>query len=74
MSIYNTALLDDSRGNGFVQAMSRDGKKITLRLGGLPPRVLKYLGPQSLFSCGEQRLKIQSRDGLTAQARLEGIG
>ena len=68
--IYNAALLDESRGNGFVQAMSQDGKKITLRLGGLPPRVLKYLGSQSLLSCGEQQLKIQSRNGLTAQARL----
>ena len=69
--IYNAALLEDTRGNGFVQSVGREGKKVTLWLGGLPPRVLKYLGAQSLFSCGDRLLRIQSHNGLTAEARLE---
>jgi len=69
--IYNTALLEGTRGNGFIQSISRDGKKVTLWLGGLPPRVLKYLGSQSLLSCRKQQLRIQSHNELTAQARIE---
>lgn len=69
--IYNAALLEGARGSGFVQSVSRDGSKATLWLGGLPPRVLKYLGSQSLLSCGDYPLRIQSHQGLTAQAKLE---
>lgn len=70
--IYNTALLSEKRGNGIVQSVSDDGKRATLWLGGLPPRVLKYLGPQSVLNCGQRQVKIQSRKGLVVQAKLAG--
>ncbi len=70
-SIYNAPLLEGTRGSGFVQSVGKEGKKVTLWLGGLPPRVLKYLGSQSLLSCGGRRLRVQSRNGLIAQAKLE---
>ena len=68
--IYNAALVEESRGNGAVQSVNGDGKRATLWLGGLPPRVLKYLGAQSLLSCGERQFRVQSHKGLVAQARL----
>lgn len=68
--VYNAPLVEGTRGNGVIQSASGDGKRATLWLGGLPPRVLKYLGPKSVVTCGDKQLKIQSHKDLTAQSRL----
>ena len=68
--MYHTPLLEGTRGSGAITALSGDGKKATLWLGGLPPRVLKYLEAQSAMTCNGRLLRIQSHDRLTAQARL----
>ncbi len=68
--IYGTPVLANTRGEGVVTGVSADGKRATLWLGGLPPRALEYLGTTTIMNCGGRRLRIQSREGLTAQARL----
>ena len=68
--VYNTALVEESRGNGAIQSISGDGRRATIWLGGLPPRVLRYLGGQSLLSCGNRQFRVQSRKGLVTQAKL----
>lgn len=67
---YNTPVIEDTRGIGAVQSVNLGSQTASLWLGGLPPRVLEYLGPTSVITCGDQRLKLRSRDGLTAVARL----
>ena len=67
---YNTPLIEGTRGIGAVQAVNLGSQTASLWLGGLPPRVLEYLGPTSVITCGGKRLKLRSRDGLTAVARL----
>lgn len=67
--IYNADLLAEKRGSGVVQSASADGKRATLWLGGLPPRVLKYLESESVLNCGSQRLRIQSRKRLVAEVK-----
>ena len=67
---YNTPLLEGTRGIGAVQTVNTGSQTANLWLGGLPPRVLEYLGPASVISCGGNRLRLRSRDGLTAVARL----
>ena len=68
--VYNAALLESSRGSGVIQSVDGGGQRATLWLGGLPPRVLEYMGPESTMTCGGRRLKIQSHNQLLAQARL----
>ncbi|MEL6814459.1 MAG: caspase family protein, partial [Cyanobacteria bacterium J06598_3] len=43
-SVYNTPLANATRAEGVVQSLSSSGQRATLWLGGLPPRVLEYLG------------------------------
>ncbi|MGC1310012.1 MAG: caspase family protein [Phormidesmis sp.] len=68
--IYDTPLVDGTRGEGTIQKVSPNGQKITLWLGGLPPRVLEYLRPSAILTCGGKRLELRSRRQLTAEARL----
>ncbi|MGB7250852.1 MAG: caspase family protein [Phormidesmis sp.] len=70
LPIYNTLIQDGSRGEGAIQSVSAGGLKATLWLGGFSPRVLEYLGSSSIVSCGNRRLQLRSRDGLTASAKL----
>lgn len=60
--IYNTPLLDQTRGGAVVKEVSADGKSATLWMGGLPPRVLEYLSSDSVMSCQGRRLKMRSQD------------
>lgn len=68
--IYSTPLLANTRGEGVVTGVSADGQRATLWLGGLPPRVLEYLGTPTIMTCGGRRLRVRSREGLAAQAKL----
>ncbi len=70
--LYDTPLLRNTQGEGVIQAISTDGRTATIWLGGLPPRVLEYLAPPAILSSGERLLKLRSRTGLTAQAKLIG--
>ena len=67
---YGTPLIEGTRGEGVITQLSKDGKTATLWLGGLPPRVLEYLGPPAVMSCGSSLLEVRSHDGLTAKAKL----
>ncbi|MEL6605873.1 MAG: caspase family protein [Cyanobacteria bacterium J06614_10] len=69
-AIYDSPLIDRTRGEGIVQSLSADKKTATLWLGGLPPRVLEYLSSPSVVVCKGRRLKVRSHDGLTARAKL----
>lgn len=66
--IYHVPVFGSAQGEGVIQSLSDDGQRVTLWLGGVPQRVLEYLGPQTILSCGNRRLKLRSRDGLTAKA------
>ncbi|MEL7360308.1 MAG: caspase family protein [Cyanobacteria bacterium J06560_6] len=68
--IYSTPLMDGTRGEGVITALSGDGKTATLWLGGLPPRVLEYLDSPAVMSCGGRRLEVRSHNGLTGKAKL----
>ena len=68
--IYNTPLLDQTRGGAVVKEVSADGKSATLWMGGIPPRVLEYLSADSVMSCQGRRLRVRSHTALTGRARL----
>ncbi|MEO1393870.1 MAG: caspase family protein [Cyanobacteria bacterium J06634_5] len=68
--LYDTPLRDTTRAEGVIIDTSTDGKKATLWLGGLPPRVLEYLDTETTMTCAGRRMTVRSRDGLTVQARL----
>jgi hypothetical protein len=68
--IYDTPLFSSTQGEGVIKAISADGKTATLWLGGLPPRVLEYLAAPATLVCNGRLLKLRSRTGLTAQAKL----
>ncbi len=68
--VYDTPMVESSRGEGVIQAINSDGKTLTLWLGGLPPRVLEYLSPSTVMTCSGRRLRLRSRDGLTGKAKL----
>ncbi|MEL7354010.1 MAG: caspase family protein [Cyanobacteria bacterium P01_A01_bin.116] len=68
--LYDTPLRDSTRAEGVIIDTSTDGKKATLWLGGLPPRVLEYLDTATTMTCAGRRMTVRSRDGLTVQARL----
>lgn len=68
--IYGTSLIEASRGEGIITALSEDGRSVELWLGGLPPRVLEYLEEPAVMSCNGRRLKVRSHSGLTAKAKL----
>lgn len=68
--IYDTPLRDSMRAEGVIIDTGGDGKKATLWLGGLPPRVLEYLDTATTMTCAGRRMTVRSRDGLTVQARL----
>ncbi len=68
--VYDTPMVESSRGEGVIQAINSDGKTLTLWLGGLPPRVLEYLSPSTVMTCSDRRLRLRSRDGLTGKAKL----
>ncbi len=70
---YNTPLIEGTRGIGAVQTVNASSQTASLWLGGLPPRVLEYLGPTSVITCEGKALRLRSRDGLTAKARLANI-
>lgn len=67
--LYDTPLLTGTRGQGVIQDISADGKTVTLWLGGLPARVLEYVGPPAVMMCAGQKLQVRSHSGLTAKAR-----
>ncbi len=68
--IYHTPLIDQTRGEAVIKEVSADGKSVTLWLGGLPPRVLKYLSSESVMTCEGRRLRMRSHDKLSGKARL----
>ncbi|MGB3298006.1 MAG: caspase family protein [Phormidesmis sp.] len=68
--LYNTPLAEGTRGIGVVQSVNANSQTVDLWLGGLTPRVLEYLGPSSVITCQGRRLKLRSRNGLMAKARL----
>ena len=68
--VYSTSLMDSTRGEGVITDLSDDGKTATIWFGGLPPRVLEYLGAPAVVSCAGRRLKLRSHDGLTGRAKL----
>jgi hypothetical protein len=68
--IYNTPLLDQTRGGAVIKEVSADGKTATLWMGGLPPRVLEYFSADSVMICQGRRLKMRSHNALTGKARL----
>ncbi len=68
--LYDTPLMTGTRGQGMIQEISADGKTATLWLGGLPARVLEYVGPPAVMMCAGQQLQLRSHSGLTAKARI----
>ncbi len=68
--IYSAPLLDSSRGEGVITAVSNDGKTATMWLGGLPPRTLEYLESPAMMTCADRRLKVTSHNGLTGKAKV----
>ncbi len=68
--LYDTPLMTGTRGQGVIQEISADGKTATLWLGGLPARVLEYVGPPAVMMCAGQKLQLRSHSGLTAKARI----
>ncbi|MGB3291602.1 MAG: caspase family protein [Phormidesmis sp.] len=68
--VYSTPLLAGTRGQGTVQSITPDGGTATLWLGGLPPRVLEYIGSATVMSCNGRQLKLKSRKGLTSSAKV----
>lgn len=68
--VYETPLLAGTRGQGVVQSTTGEGGTATLWLGGLPPRVLEYIGPSTVLSCNGRQLKLKSRKGLTGKAKI----
>lgn len=69
-AMYNTPLMDNTRGEAVITELSTDGKTATLWLGGVPPRVLEYLSDKTVLTCAGRRLKMRSSDGLVGRARL----
>ncbi len=68
--VYDTPILEGTRGEGVIKSVNSDGKSVTLWLGGLPPRVLEYLSPASVLTCADRRLRLRSREGLIGKANL----
>ncbi|EDX87436.1 caspase domain protein [Synechococcus sp. PCC 7335] len=68
--IYYTSLIEQTRASAVVTEVSSDGKTATLWLGGLPPRVLEYLGSDSVMTCQGHRLKMRSHNALSGKAQL----
>ena len=68
--IYGSPLIDSTRSEGVITQLSKDGKAATLWLGGLTPRVLEYLEPPTVMTCGGRRMEIRSLDGLIGKAKL----
>jgi len=69
-AVYDTPLIDNSRGEAVITDISGDGQTATLWLGGLPPRVLEYLSDRTILSCAGKQLKVRSNDGLIGKAKL----
>ncbi len=68
--IYHTPLIDQTRGEAVIKEVNADGKTVSLWLGGLPPRVLKYLSSDSVMISEGKRLQMRSHDQLSGRARL----
>ncbi|MEM6449154.1 MAG: caspase family protein [Cyanobacteria bacterium P01_D01_bin.105] len=74
LTIYNTAALAEKTGIGVVQSVSANGQQATLWLGGMAPRVLEYLAPPAVLTCGGHQLDLGNRDGVSVKAKLVADG